>query len=409
MSYFAVLRQLPAMLDAFGRLRISDPHALFSSTLLYDNAPALWNDVQISGAGTSSTYNTNQSSVTLSTTAVTAGRRVRQTYRRFLYQPGKSQLVSLTGVIGEPATGITRGIGLYDDNNGVFFQSAPTTINVVIRTFTSGVPVDALFPQALWNIDKMNGSGPSGGNPSGIDLDFDQAQIFFFDFQWLGVGLVRFGFVVNGIFYPVHAVPHSNLTNLVYMSIPNLPLRYEISSTVAGAGASLVQICNSVLSEGGIEFVGQVRAVSRNVTPLVTLNDNDLYPLIAIRMQSTKQSTIVQPTSLSVISTTNADLEIQVLLNPTIAGTGLSFSAVPNSSVEADVATTNASKVTAATGTLLASALVAANASIDLSSPVELQLGASIAGVSDILVLAVRRLTGATETIYGSLGWHESN
>lgn len=390
------------MLDAFGRLRTSDPHALFSSALLYDNAPLLWNDVQISGAGTSSTYNTNQSSVTLAVSAATAGRRVRQTYRRFLYQPGKSQLVSLTGIIGTPAAGITRGLGIYDDANGVFFQSSPTTVNVVIRSSTSGAPVDTVVTQANWNIDKMDGSGPSG-----VTLDPSKAQIFFHDFQWLGVGLVRFGFVVDGTFWPVHAEPHSNLTTLVYMSIPNLPLRYEIANSGAGGAASLLAICNSVLSEGGIEFVGQVRTASRNITPLVTLNDNDLYPLVTIRLQATKLSAIVQPSSLSVLSTTNANLELQLLLNPTVTGTALAFSAVTNSAVEADVVATNATKVSA--GTLLTSALVAAQASITLPNPVEFQLGSSIAGVSDILVLAVRRLTGAAETIYGTIGWRESN
>lgn len=402
MSYFANLKQLPPMLDAFGRLRVSDPRALFSSTLLYDNAPSIWNDAEVSGSGTSSTYNANQSSVTLAVSATTAGRRVRQTYRRFLYQPGKSQLVSLTGIIGAPVAGITRNIGLFDDANGVFFQSAPTTANVVIRSSTSGAPVNTTIAQANWNIDKMNGSGPSG-----VTLDFSKTQIFFCDFQWLGVGVVRFGFVVNGTFWPVHAEPHANIDNLVYMAIPNLPLRYEIINDGTGGAASMLQICNSVMSEGGLEFVGQVRAVSRNNTPLTTLNDANLYPIVAIRLQSTKLSTIVQPSSLSIGSTTNANLEVQLLLNPTITGTALSFGAVANSAVEADVATTNATTVSG--GTLLGSSLVAANTTDQLSNPVDFQLGISIAGVSDVLVLAARRLTGTTEAIYGSLGWRESS
>jgi len=402
MSYFANLKQLPPMLDAFGRLRVSDPRALFSSTLLYDNAPSIWNDAEVSGSGTSSTYNANQSSVTLAVSATTAGRRVRQTYRRFLYQPGKSQLVSLTGIIGAPVAGITRNIGLFDDANGVFFQSAPTTANVVIRSSTSGAPVNTTIAQANWNIDKMNGSGPSG-----VTLDFSKTQIFFCDFQWLGVGVVRFGFVVNGTFWPVHAEPHANIDNLVYMAIPNLPLRYEIINDGTGGAASMLQICNSVMSEGGLEFVGQVRAVSRNNTPLTTLNDANLYPIVAIRLQSTKLSTIVQPSSLSIGSTTNANLEVQLLLNPTVTGTALSFGAVANSAVEADVATTNATTVSG--GTLLGSSLVAANTTDQLSNPVDFQLGVSIAGVSDVLVLAARRLTGTTEAIYGSLGWRESS
>lgn len=402
MSYFATFKQLPAALDAFGRLRVSEPQTSFASKLLYDSSPSSWDDVEVSGSGTSSTYNTNQSSVTLAVSASTAGRRVRQTYRRMLYQPGKSQLVSMTGILGAPAAGITRGIGLYDDSDGIFFQSAGAAVSAVIRSSASGAPVDVAVPQASWNVDPMDGAGPSG-----ITLDFSKTQIFFFDFQWLGVGTVTFGVVVNGAFYEVHREPHANLTTTVYMSNPNLPLRYEVANSGAGGAASLLAICNSVLVEGGLEFAGQQRAVSRGTSPLVTLNDADLYPLAAIRLQSAKRSSTVQPAHVSVLSTTNSNMEVQLLLNPTVTGTALSFSPVANSAVEADVGATNATKVTG--GSLLFSSLVAAQAAIQVPNPVDFELGASVAGVSNVLVLAVRRLTGTAETIYGSLGWRESS
>lgn len=393
--------QLPPALDAFARLRTSNPEAVFGSALLFDNAPSVWDDQQVSGAGTSSTYNANQSSVTLAVSNLTAGKRVRQTFRHFLYQPGKSQLTSLTGVLGAPATGITTGIGLFDDNNGVFFQSSPTTINTVIRTFTSGAPVDTAIAQAAWNIDKMNGSGPSG-----ITLDFTKVQIFFFDFQWLGAGIVRFGVNVGGVDYYVNQIAHANVDSIPYMTTPNLPLRYEIANSGTGGVASLLQICNGVISEGGQQFVGNVRATSRGATGLTTLNDANLYPVLAIRLAAGRGGAIVLPSLMSGMSTTNANIELQLLLNPVVTGTALSFAGVTNSSVEAATGATSATTVSG--GTLLAAGITAAGTSFALANPADFQLGVSIAGVSDVLVLAMRRLTGTTETLFGTLGWRES-
>jgi hypothetical protein len=60
-------------------------------------------------------------------------------------------------------------------------------------------------------------------------------------------------------------------------------------------------------------------------------------------------------------------------------------------------------------GTVLAAAVAAAGGQLDLSQPSDFQIGSSIAGVNDILVLAVRRLNGTTETFFGTLGWRETN
>lgn len=395
------LPQLPVALDAFNRLRVSPPTAIFSSKMIFDAAPSTWSDAQLSGAGTSSTYNTNQASVTLAVSASTAGSRARQTFRRFNYQPGKGQLISLTGVLGTPAAGITRRLGMFDGANGVFFESSPTSVNVVVRSSTSGASVDTVVPQALWNVDKMDGTGPSG-----ITLDFAKSQIFSVDFQWLGEGFVRFGFFVGLSFYVCHVEQHANLVTTVYMSDPNLPLRYEISNSGAGGAASLVHICTAVISEGGQEFNGQYHAVTRGATGLATLNNSDLYPILAIRLASGRAGAIVRPDQISMLSTTNANIEMQLLRNPTVTGAALSFSAVTNSSVEAAVAATSATTVSG--GTLLTAAVGAASSSILVQDPADFELGVSLTGVSDVLVVAGRRLSGASETIFASLTWKET-
>jgi hypothetical protein len=298
------------------------------------------------------------------------------------------------------ADGITRRIGAFDASNGVFFESGPADIAVAIRTRTSGAPVDNRVAQADWNYDKMDGTGPSG-----LTLDPSKTQIFMVDFQWLGVGRVRFGFDIEGVFQLVHVFDHANLGTLVYMSTPNGPLRYEISNSGAGGAASMLQICAGVISEGGVDTTGTIRTVSRNIAPLITLNNDSLYPLLAIRVRSGYEGANVRPSSLSVISTSNANIEAQLLLNPTVVGAALSFAPITGSVAEADNTALNPSTVTG--GTLLSGSITNAQTQLDIDSPSDFQLGVSIAGARDVLVLAVRRLTGAAETFYGTLSWRE--
>lgn len=277
--------------------------------------------------------------------------------------------------------------------------------SVVIRTFTSGSPVDSVINQPNWNIDKLDGTGASGKT-----IDFSKAQIFIIDYQWLGVGRVRWGFFIDGVVVYCHQNNAANAATLVYMQMPNLPLRYELVSTVAAA-ASVLQICAQVESEGGVEDNGFTLSVDTGVTPLVTLANTNIYVLLAVRLQSTKQQASIVPTFFSTMTTTNnAAFRTTFLLNPTIAG-ALAFTPVANSAVEF-VAGATANTITAGTGTQLFSSYAGASGTVSTSIqdlPDNLQPGASIAGVSDILVLAIQPATGAATTVFGSLSWREQD
>lgn len=394
-------------IDAFGRWRVSEPETLFDTKLILDNAPLRWDDAEVSGSGTSSTYNTNQASVTIGVSNLTAGKRVRQSKRRFGYQAGKSQLVLMTGVFGTASTGITKRIGYFDDNNGLYFEQNSAGLAVGRRTFVTGVATDNLVAQASWNMDKMNGTGPSG-----VTLDPTKVQIMVIDFEWLGVGRVRMGWVIAGQIIYCHEFLNANTTlTVVYMSVPNLPVRYSITNSGTGGAATLVQICSTVQSEAGQEDVGLTFGLNRGTTALTTLNDSDLYPLIALRYQTGRTMIPIKILDWTVAITTGATAQIigcSLLLNPTVTGTALSFTPLANSALEYDISRTNGTKVSAGT-TLSSSVGVGARVSggIVMQSPADVSLGSTIAGVSDILVVAVQRLTGATEAFWGAINWRE--
>lgn len=396
---------------AFSRLRVAHPLTLFDCKLLVDAAPLFWDDQQTAGSGTTSTYNQNQASVTLTVSANTAGTRARQTFRRFNYQPGKGQVIIMTGILapGGAATGITRRKGYYDSRNGIFLQLAGSTLSFVVRSFTSGVAVDTVVPQSSWNIDRLDGT-KSALNPSGVTLDVTKTQILIADFQWLGVGSIRFGFDIGGAIVYCHQIDNANLNTLVYMSTPNLPLRHEISNDGTGPSATTTCICSAVISDGGREFSGIVRAAPRT-TELTTLSNTAFYPLVAMRLSGSyaPQQADIRVTSSEVTCTSTAAFVWQLVLNPTIVGTAFTYVDVPNSAIQVVTGTTNATTITGgvvvAAGTGKSSTNTASTATAQIES--DLQIGANIAGTSDVLVLAAARITGTAETFLGTLSWRE--
>jgi hypothetical protein len=389
------------MVDAFGRLKVSNPATLFDSKQLVDNQPLYWDDSQVSGSGTSSTYNTNQASTTLAVTNATAGRRVRQTRRRFNYQPGKAQLIFMTGVLG--ANGATKRIGYFDDNNGLYFQRG-TNLSVNVRTYTSGSPVNTSTPQSSWNLDTMDGNGSSG-----INLDTTKTQIYVIAFEWLGVGSVLFGIVNNAQLYWVHRVDNANINPVVYMSTPNLPLRYEIINDGDDPADSITHICSSVISEGGAEDTGAQFAVDTLNVPVSATTQDLLYPLLAVRLKSTHLAGTIKLRGVSVLCSTASFFRYALVLNPTVTGTALSFSSITNSCIEV-ARPTNATTLTSGTGTLLYSGYANQGTTGDLNVvlPDLLTLGAGIDGTADIAALFVQKFAVSAETYYASLRWTET-
>lgn len=387
--------------DAFGRIRVASPETLFDSKQLFNAQPLFWDDAQTSGGGTSTAHSTATAASTISVGASTAGTRVRQTFQRFNYQPGKSQLVMMTGVLGAGATGITRRIGIFDADNGLFFQLSGTTLSVVRRSKVTGSVVDTPITQSSWNVNKMDGTGFDGRT-----LDTSKAQIFFIDFEWLGVGSVRFGFVIDGVMYPVHQMHHANSLATVYMSTPNLPLRYEITNSGAGAAASLVHICSTVISEGGSQALGLLGSVSTAGTHLDANADGTLYALIGVRLKAATVAARIDILDVNVLTETATPFEWQLLFNPTVAST-FTYGDVTNYSIQKALGAT-ANTVT--DGTLLASGWVAASATARGAASTQLdnaiRLGVKLDGTLDTIVLCVRPL-GANADIQGSINFRE--
>jgi hypothetical protein len=387
-----------AATDAFGRLRVSNPYTLFDGGLRYFDNTYKWDQVDTGSAVSS--FLPNESSILMNATG--AGSAIRQTKQVFSYQPGKSLLVLLTFVMNAPTAGITQRAGYFGAENGIYFEVAGTTKNLVIRKSTSGSVDDTTekFPQNLWNGDKLDGTGASG-----ITLDVTKSQIFWTDIEWLGVGTVRCGFVMNGQFIVCHSFHHANILNKVYMTSATLPLRYELIST--GPAATMRAICSTVMSEGGHSNRSFTRAIGTSLTGK-NLSTTAYRPLVCLRMKSTALDSIVIPTAFDVYGLQQAAFAYQVILNPTLTGASWT-SADTDSTVEYDLSATALSGGKVVTQGIFVgsnkggSAMVTSN-EIDFSQ----QLGRTIAGVSDIWCLAALATTTNDDAV-GIVNWQEHN
>lgn len=270
-----------ANLDAFGRLRTSNIITQFESKFTYGNEEKLFNTTLVTGG--TSTFLPNEAAWNLTTTTSSGSRVLRQSYNYMQYHPGKSQHILMTGVFGAAVANCVKRIGYYDDNDGLFFiQNGTAGFGICERTSTSGSPVDTISYQTSWNVDKLDGTGPSG-----ITLDVTKTQIFVIDFQWLGVGTVRYGVAINNQLIYFHISNHSNNTyTQVYMKSAWLPIRYEILNAAATATtATLKQICSMVASEGGLEEKGTFYSASDPATSSVTAGN--WIPLVSITVGTT--------------------------------------------------------------------------------------------------------------------------
>jgi hypothetical protein len=188
-----------------------------------------------------------------------------------------------------PTTGITRREGLFDDQNGLFLEDNGTNYGLVTRSYVTGSAVDTRVAQANWNKDKMDGTGVSG-----ITLDFTKTQILWMDYEWLGVGRVRMGFVVDGMFYVAHEFLHTNALSEVYMSTPNLPLRSEIINDGNGEASSMTQICSTVSIEGGVDELGLLRSASTDGTHVDADTENTIYAVLGLKLKSNYIGAIIK-------------------------------------------------------------------------------------------------------------------
>jgi hypothetical protein len=394
----------PIATDAFGRLRISTPLTLFDSSHRYrDNN--LWSSLVV-GTGSTVGFVTAQGLVQIGIGTTAGCSAIRETSKAFPYQPGKSLQVMNTFVMNPPKTNLRQRIGYFGADNGMYLELDGDTLYLVERSLSLGTTTRVA--QEEWNIDTMLGVGHL--NPSGITLDISKAQILWMDIEWLGVGTVRLGFVVDGKFIHCHSFHHANLITSTYITTASLPVRYEIVNTgITSSISTLKQICSTVISEGGYELRGLQQAVGTAITAPRTLTTaGTFYPIVSLRLKTTTLDAIIIITALSLMGIGNGiNYNWQVRASGTTTA-GSWVSAGDNSSVEYNITGTSyAGGRTLASGFLNSSNQGSPSIDILKEALFKFQLERnSLTSTPFELTLLVTAATG-NEQIFASMDWEE--
>lgn len=387
-------------LDAFSRLRVSQLSSLLNITQLNDKSPLLVDEV-LNGTGTS-TYSSGNAS-TIMATAANADYVIRQTKQRMPYYAGKSQLVLSTFSGFQVETNVEKQIGYYSSStsapynttyDGLFLRSDASGISVNI--YRAGTQVEKTY-QTSWNVDPLDGTGASG-----ITVDWSKDQIFVMDFQYLGVGRVRWYLDIDGVLVKFHESMHANILTTVYMASPNQPLRWEIRQTGVGSGAMRV-ICSSVSSEGSVDSLGINKAIDMGTTHVDANTTGVKYALLGIRLKTTNIDSQIKLIASNVLSLTTDSFLWTLMLNPTVAGT-FTYTDIANSALQrATGATANTVTGGIQVGAGYQYQQQTSNSSLDSA----LKLGSTIDGTRDTLVLCATPLSSNADII-GSLQWIET-
>ncbi len=393
--------------DAFGRLRIAHPHTLFDSQH-QDVENDKW-DTLITGSGTK-THLPNESTIKLEIATANNDSIIRETLRTMPYQPGKSLLIMNTFVMGEPKANVVQKLGYYTSNNGIYFENDSGNNYIVLRSSVTGNVVETRVAQADWNVDKFDGTGYTSqqkGTGHETGLDVTKSNLFWTDVEWLGVGDVRCGFLVDGLLKTAHIFHNDNRNNTTYMRSAILPLRYEIYNKGATSSNTVMrQICSSVVSEGGYTQINQSRSASTPITGknLVAGINN---PMVSIRLKNGRTNAVVLPVAVDLYGLQATAFKYRIYENVTSL-TGASWVTTDTaSSVEYDLSATAMTG-----GTLLKEGIfkgLEVAKEVDLLSQLDgsIQLTRKInAANGDIFTVAIEPTTNNDDAIV-ALSWQE--
>ena len=388
--------------DAFGRLRVSNPLTLFDSSHRYrDNN--LWSSLVV-GTGSTVGFVTTQGLINIGIGTTAGCSVIRETTKVFAYQPGKSLLIFNTFVMNPKKTNLRQRVGYFGADNGIYFEIDGDTLYFVERSLSLGTTTRV--SQEDWNIDKLDGTGPSG-----ITLNPSKAQILWMDIEWLGVGSVRIGFVIDGKFIHCHTFHHANIIESTYITSGSLPLRYEIANTgITTSTSNLKQICSSVISEGGYNLNGIQQAVGIAITAPRTLTTaGTYYPIVSIRLKTSPNNldAIAIITALSAMPIATGAYNWQIRTSGTTGG-GTWVSAGDDSAVNYNITGTSHTG-----GRILASGFFNASnqgiTQIDIPREAlfKFQLERNGLTSTPFEISLVVASNGNGDTVVGSMDWEE--
>lgn len=302
-------------IDSFGRARISETFQLWGGkNQFYDND--LLYTTRTEGSATV-TWSSSTGMYTLAGSS-SGDKSIFRTRNAFVYQTGKSPQIFIT-FTGFGGSNSVKRVGLfghiysggnYNTIEGFVLENNKGTIS--FKIYNRSTSASETYLQSNWESGDFN--------PSLID--WSAPQIMALDFEWLGVGRVRFGLVIGGAIKYFVLATHANnpAYTAPYITNPNLPISYEMSNS--SSADTFKAICSSYSIEGSMNSLGRTFGVS-NPNGSGNLTSGQTYALLGVRLaESNPYSGLLQQIqSVTTGKSVSEVTEMSLVLNPTLNST----------------------------------------------------------------------------------------
>ena len=380
------------------RVKTSNQQIQFFNTFQYTKDPQIW-DEDTTGTA-SSTFSQFDGCVIMEVGGSAGDEIIRQTRNVMPYYPGRQNELVFAIKFNQPESGIRRRIGLFNENNGFYFEDDGGSYSVVIRRNTAGGVVENRIARDDWNVDKLDGTGPSG-----ITADATKTQMFLIEYEWYGAGIVEFKWVYENNSYPIHRFDHANIVETAFINTPFLPIRLELTNVAGTAGTHQMHQGSSALRvEGSVGPLGREENVSTPLAGVATGTANTFRPILSIRLRSDRLQGVALPLEFQAASLDNTALFYRVIRDATL--TGADWNNVPgNSFCEYDYAAT-----AIAGGEAIQTGYVSSTnqgATFDFPAETILQLGRNNMGTVGQTFTILAATVQANKDVFASLSWTE--
>jgi len=264
-----------------------------------------------------SIHDVYQSMVRMEVGSAAGDSAIRQTKRVQRYLPGRQSEVSIVFRWFPVAIGVRRRIGLFDDLDGMFFEDGGDgDFYVVIRRNTAEGIIENRVARADWNIDKLDGTGPSG-----ITAIPEAIQNMSIEYEWYGAGQVEFNFIINNNKYPIHQFNHANVIDHTWAASASLPVRCELTNISGTTGPHYFwQGSHSFSTEGTTTLLGRQKAISSPLTGYTLSSANQFYPVVAIRLKQSALRSVVIPDFYAGATLDNTNVFVRVIEGANVTG-----------------------------------------------------------------------------------------
>ena len=363
------------------RLKVAPYQTVFFNTFQYGKETDVW-DEQVVGVGATATYNANSSNVIMQVGSAAGSKVIRQTRNVMRYIPGRSATLAFAIRLDTPQVGIRRRFGLFDENNGAYFEDDGGTYSYVIRSNTTGIVTETRVTRDNWNGEKFDGNGYTG-----VTADATKQQMISINYEWYGAGLVEFAWLMKNETIPSHTFENSNTNDFVWCSTPFLPIRVEIENVTGVAGTHYIyQGSNSLIQEGEPEKLGILESVANPITGTTLTDANTFYPVVSLRLKSGSLAAVALLRSLQTATNDNTNVYWRLIENPTLTGASWTDHPDPNSFIQYD---TSATATTGGNIVLSGFTISGGSSLVEIDDKAALQIGRSgIGTISDIYTLA---------------------